>query len=762
MANHALARRCSIAVLLLSCLLAVHACTKKGHQGDGAVTSAAPPGSASTAASASCDASVAASPQLDALPWAEAVRVGNWNVARQQLEALTSTERDAPETRYVRARVALALSDWSAAVALLDGLESKLPLLAKDIALARAQAQLHAGQVEEAARFFASQTSARALVQAAVAWEKAAHSKEAREAVDRAIATLGRSTDDTAVEAHAIRSRLAQAAGDRALAANDLRFVAIHATGRNESGEIGDAILALDPARALRASERLDRAQRMAREGDVGAALQELERAARAPGKPLSKGELAFAKGMANYLERGHYSEAAEAFENAARLDAALAPEATFRAAKAWARADSNERAAARYAEVRRKYAKSPWGERAAYQLARLEMLEGRWSDAVRSYATYLAQFAKGDDVDAARYEQAVVLLLAGRNGPARKALAAVARTTEDRLQAASVRELQAVAAWQAGDKQDAIDLWTRIARNEPLSWPALVAAARLVGAGQPAPLPIQPPASAPAPEPLTISLAPPADMLARLGLEADAEEVLRDREAGLAGVYGPRSAEAGCLLYSNLGRSRRRYQFAQRVAPAALLETAPSSSTRWAWECLFPRAHPSAVAMFEQRESLPSGLIHAVMRQESGFAPEARSPAGAVGLMQLIAPTARRIADESGVVFAPDDLSNPWTNIDLSARYLAKLLGMFRGEVPLALASYNAGPKAVGRWLKQGGDLPLDLWVARIPYHETRYYVARVMGNLARYGYLDRAVDGVPRVNLEMPKGIVVPDDAY
>jgi soluble lytic murein transglycosylase len=142
-------------------------------------------------------------------------------------------------------------------------------------------------------------------------------------------------------------------------------------------------------------------------------------------------------------------------------------------------------------------------------------------------------------------------------------------------------------------------------------------------------------------------------------------------------------------------------------------------------------------------------------MREESAFNPDAISPADAVGLMQIIPPTAERIAEDLGVPYARDMLHSPRTSIAFGSYYLRRLLDRFGNQVPLALAAYNAGPQAVSRWLAAGEALPLDVWVAKIPYTETRRYVRRVMANLARYSYLHGGSEELPALALSIPKGL-------
>lgn len=108
-------------------------------------------------------------------------------------------------------------------------------------------------------------------------------------------------------------------------------------------------------------------------------------------------------------------------------------------------------------------------------------------------------------------------------------------------------------------------------------------------------------------------------------------------------------------------------------------------------------------------RFNLPSELLHAVIRAESSYNPSAVSPAGAVGLMQLMPATAKR--------YGVNDIWDPAENIQGGAKYLRYLLDLFEQDVRLALAGYNAGENAV---IKYGKRIP--------PYRETQQYVRKVL----------------------------------
>ncbi len=101
--------------------------------------------------------------------------------------------------------------------------------------------------------------------------------------------------------------------------------------------------------------------------------------------------------------------------------------------------------------------------------------------------------------------------------------------------------------------------------------------------------------------------------------------------------------------------------------------------------------------------------LIHAIIRQESLFDAGAVSPSGALGLMQLMPPTARSVAGKMKIKrFNPGNLTtDPRTNVALGSNYLADLVDKFNGSYVMAIAAYNAGPGRVNGWLGENGDPP-------------------------------------------------------
>lgn len=126
------------------------------------------------------------------------------------------------------------------------------------------------------------------------------------------------------------------------------------------------------------------------------------------------------------------------------------------------------------------------------------------------------------------------------------------------------------------------------------------------------------------------------------------------------------------------------------------------------------------AIAAAAQQHGVSGALLHAVIEAESNYNPNAVSPKGAVGLMQLMPTTARQ--------YGVSDSRNPIANIGAGARYLKDLLAMFNNDLAMAVAAYNAGPQSV---IRSGIAIP--------PYRETQRYVPKVLSLYQRNQTLTR-----------------------
>ncbi|MEH6822881.1 MAG: transglycosylase SLT domain-containing protein [Motiliproteus sp.] len=142
-----------------------------------------------------------------------------------------------------------------------------------------------------------------------------------------------------------------------------------------------------------------------------------------------------------------------------------------------------------------------------------------------------------------------------------------------------------------------------------------------------------------------------------------------------------------------------------------------------------FPLAYSRDISNSAQSNKIDTSWIMAIARQESAFTPDARSPAGALGLMQLMPRTAKETAKKAKVRYRGSyQLTQPGLNVKLGSYYLASLSRHYSGHRVLASAAYNAGPGRVKGWLEQRKNIPIDIWIETIPFDETRNYVQNIL----------------------------------
>ncbi|MEA2094926.1 MAG: lytic transglycosylase domain-containing protein, partial [Pseudomonadota bacterium] len=150
-----------------------------------------------------------------------------------------------------------------------------------------------------------------------------------------------------------------------------------------------------------------------------------------------------------------------------------------------------------------------------------------------------------------------------------------------------------------------------------------------------------------------------------------------------------------------------------------------------------FPLDHVARVNHYAENSHLDPGHVFAVIRQESAFNQGARSPAGAMGLMQLMPATGKITAKKHHIPYSGTrSLFDADKNIHLGTTYLRQVMDRYGNNPVLATASYNAGPHRVQRWLPEDNTQDATIWVANIPYTETRNYVQRVLAYATIYDW--------------------------
>lgn len=206
-------------------------------------------------------------------------------------------------------------------------------------------------------------------------------------------------------------------------------------------------------------------------------------------------------------------------------------------------------------------------------------------------------------------------------------------------------------------------------------------------------------------------------------------------------------------LAMNERNRARREWYFTTRDFSSRENKIAARVALKWGWykpaiqslieakawndlEHRFPIAYPDEFISNARVADIPVFWSFAIARQESAFMPDAKSPVGAYGLMQLMPATARSMARRTGVKLRYNrELTDPSLNIKLGSEYLGRMLRRYENNRIFASAAYNAGPANVDKWLNP--ELALDVWIETIPFTETRNYVKNILMFSTIYGRL-------------------------
>ena len=237
------------------------------------------------------------------------------------------------------------------------------------------------------------------------------------------------------------------------------------------------------------------------------------------------------------------------------------------------------------------------------------------------------------------------------------------------------------------------------------------------------------------------VSSDPPADDLrvqkaALLENGGLVDFAVREIQAAASEQGGNWAAAQAARLYQDCGRYDRAIEVMKRSVPNYFAVDVPELPRSY-WEALFPKAYWGDLKRFSAENELDPYLVASLIRQESEFNPNAISRANAVGLMQLLPVTGKRVAREVKMQhFNASQLYTPTVNLRLGTRYFKSMVEKF-GSFEYALAAYNAGSDRVEDWLAQGKYRDPQEFVESIPFTETREYVQAILRNANVYKQL-------------------------
>lgn len=686
---------------------------------------------------------------------------GRWRDAAAKITA------DGPEARLVLGWLREKAGDPRLAVAALEGLEAELPLLSDLIKLTRGRALLDLDRFAEAAAAvegISGETAAarQALRIRARALREAGQVDAARALYQRMVA----SGVDSEVPVGLLGlARIWIDAGQPERAIALLRridveypadWTAWHA--RKDGEAIAKADRKLRAAWQNRTAEQeVARAERLLahhRNEMVVDALKPLT-GAKLEGDLLCRHRYALGKAL---RKRREWKAARPIIEEAVvACDAAgsdLAPWARHLAGKAAERLSFETEAADHYRVQMEKHPEHRLADDGGYYVVRHLVDDQDDLPAARALVGELVErFPAGDMMPDAVFFVAQQSMIAGDWQAAGEVLALDDRLAPqdfDHRSAGRTLYWRARIAQETGDRAEAIAGYRSTMATWPLSWYAILAYSRLREIDRKAAdrsarealstVEYGPTLPAGDVEPWRLSVPPDAlgpaweraRLLARLGLADEAR--LAFAEAGLDDRPDGQWLEAWVLDRAGAHRFshdilRRQLAFFRRFSPHGALAKH--------WRLAFPDPFERLVEGAARDAGIDPFFVRAVIREESGYNARVESFANAIGLMQLILPTAKRMAKKDEGTITRERLVDPDLNVKLGARYLAHVGDTNRAVMPLWPAGYNAGGGALKRWLKARGDLPLDLFVETIPFEEARGYTKRVVSSWATFRLL-------------------------
>jgi soluble lytic murein transglycosylase len=512
---------------------------------------------------------------------------------------------------------------------------------------------------------------------------------------------------------------------------------------------------ALAPDAPVTPAERVARARTLSLARAWPRALDELALlGAEAP--PAVRDDADYWIGITHFKMRREYDVAADKLLGVwARLPTdERRADALFHGARAQSRADRDDEAQKGYREVVARFPRARVAAEASFLIGWLDFNRGRYPEAIPSLEETLRRYGGSAFAADARWFLGFSRWLSGDQAGA---LADFERLAADNkggaLSGGKGAYWRGRALEALGRHDEALAAWRALVDDAPFSYYALQARVRLKERGvELGPFGARGRATAPpiatmdaklSQDPLILR----ADELEAAGLTVEAGVELRRGEADFIKRYG--AARALPLLFDRYARGsnfHRPHQLAETWSGGALrIDPQADATARAWWEQVYPRAYRAYIEKYAPSGENPPYYLYAIMQKESEYNPHDVSYADAIGLLQMIPPTSRRVAERIDTPYTDDVLYDPEGNIRFGAWYIGHLLKKFKGQIAIGAGSYNAGPRAMMKWLVKNGARPLDEFVELCPYTQTREYMKKALDIYARYVYLYAHEDYLP-----------------
>ncbi len=395
-----------------------------------------------------------------------------------------------------------------------------------------------------------------------------------------------------------------------------------------------------------------------------------------------------------------------------------------------WNRHD-NTQALALFQQVLDRYPTSTINDRALYATGDIYEWLGNRELAITHYNKIRLHFSEGQVRDDATWRLAWLYYRGGEFPEAYRTFKILLSEARSSALRTAAHYWQGRAADRAGDRELAKKIYGEVYSANAESYYQALAAAALSRLGSPPnEAPIRRPASlgnyAPPSSPRAAFHLARARALSSLALHSLAVEEIKAIED-----LGGSDKEVKLFLSGEYFKNQ-----AYRRSLAVATQLPISEYERDYYR--FPLAHWESIQSKARERGIDPYLILALIRQESLFDARARSPARALGLMQLLPSTAARVARRIGMAAPSNEmLFDPEVNLALGTKYLQDLLQRYSDNWFKAIAAYNAGEGAVDRWEREIVTDDIEEFVERIPYQETRTYVKLVMRNHRIYSRL-------------------------